>query len=846
MKRKKYAKWLSVCLAAAMCVSGPLTMIEAEAATATVADPMKEVLAEERVEEYLEEETEDAECGEIPEDFSWMDTMFEEDAEKEKMEEAESGDAALVQNGEPLAETASPDTIETEGENSGSDPQSTEIFGETDQDIWQTEENCPDDMEVFQSPVEFQDGDISQLYSASSELTEQNPDVELFTAGEDTNINHADSGNASGSVFSDGQEKTETEDNTKTEDKNGTDSIGDGSNPGITDGEETKSEDDLILGESEATLVLKEGEDFVERLNILLYKAKDLATDDHPYKVIIPPGNYEIKGTISMYSNMHLYAVGAVMKKTSTKKQILLRLGNTEISEGGYNGYRNITIEGGTWDCNYESCANKEADGGFVGFRIGHATNVTIKNATFLNNLKSHFIELGGVKHALITGCKFEGYWTPHETTGQECIQIDTCLDEIFPRYQPFDGTVCTDIVIEKNLFQNVFAGAGSHSMVFNKPYTKIIVRNNTFKNVKKRAVWFLNCKDSEISGNTMTNVGSGIYVSPMRQTHAHLLSGQTASSKQNQYSENVVVSKNKITLAKPCNIAGVLWRGYGVYLGGQEAVTPTYPIPKGDYVLRGVTVTGNTIKGYANGIHLARTASCKVTKNTISLSNPGAFTSFGIYLGGSRNNEISGNVVSGASNIGIYIYTTSSYKYGSTGNKVVSNQVKSCASDGIRISAGSHSTSIDKNICTSNKKYGIEIHSSTITSMTYNKAITNAKYGIYCYSSTIKLQKKNTLQANKGTYAIYFSKCKGQVQNVKNFSISTVKSTTKTITGTATGGSSVYVYVKSNSKKLGSARISKNWKYTVPIKAQKKGTVLLIKVYDKYGNAITNEKKVA
>ena len=40
--------------------------------------------------------------------------------------------------------------------------------------------------------------------------------------------------------------------------------------------------------------------------------------------------------------------------------------------------------------------------GGFVGFRIGHATNVTVKNVTFLNNLKSHFLELAGVKNAEI------------------------------------------------------------------------------------------------------------------------------------------------------------------------------------------------------------------------------------------------------------------------------------------------------------------------------------------------------------------------------------------------------------------------------------------------------------
>lgn len=821
--------WLSVLLAAVLLLSGPLSALEAEAAEqSAAADPLKEVLSEERTEEYLEE-AEDAEYGEEAEDFSWMDEMFEEDEQKERMEE--------------ISANADQDTWAV----------SEEIQGEIREEI-------QEDEEIFQAPVEFNDGDGSQLYSASEEPAEQDADMDMFTAGEADHTaggpDGADPAITDGSpdgvdpAIVDGShgdaDPAITDGSPGGADPAITDGSHDGADSAITDGEPSGQEKESELGESEATLRLKEGEDFVTELNKLLYKAKDLAADNHPYKVIIPPGNYEIKGTISMYSNMHLYAVGAVMKKTSSRKQILLRLGCSEVSAGGYSGYRNITIEGGTWDCNYESCANKEADGGFVGFRIGHATNVTIRNATFLNNLKSHFIELGGVKHALITGCTFEGYWTPHETTGQECIQIDTCLDEIFPRYQPFDGTVCTDITIEKNLFQNVFAGAGSHSMVFNKPYTKIVVRNNTFKNVKKRAVWFLNCKDSVISGNTMVNVGSGIYVSSMRQTHAHLLPGQKASVSQNQYSENVTVSGNRITLARPCKIAGVLWRGYGVYLGGQYAAAPVYPIPKGDYVLRGVTVTGNTIKGYGNGIHLARTAGCRVTGNTIALSNPGSFTSFGIYLGGSRNNEIRSNVVSGASNIGIYVYTTSSYTYGSTGNKILSNQVKYCASDGIRISAKSNHTVLDKNICTGNKKYGIEVQSAVISSMTYNKAVSNSKYGIYCYASTIKLQKKNTLQGNKGTYAVYFSKCKGQVQNVRNFSVSTLKNTTKKVTGTAAGGSTVYVYVKSSAKKLGGTKVPKNWKYAVPIKAQKKGTVLLIKVYDKYGNAVTNEKKVA
>ena len=63
-------------------------------------------------------------------------------------------------------------------------------------------------------------------------------------------------------------------------------------------------------------------------------------------------------------------------------------------------------------------------------FALDMLRNVTIKNATFLNNLKSHFLEFGGVKNAKITGCTFSGYYKNYVEGGQECIQIDCCTDE--------------------------------------------------------------------------------------------------------------------------------------------------------------------------------------------------------------------------------------------------------------------------------------------------------------------------------------------------------------------------------------------------------------------------------
>lgn len=800
MERKRAAKGISLLLAIAVAFQGNYTIPEVSAAE-MAAEPAAEVIQGEKMMEAQLQEEDEKEYLEEPEDYSWMEKLLEEERQNQRLTEPENQQES-EEPVSPKEELPKEDTVLTEEE-----------FGE--------EMQSEEDMEVFQEPAE---GSAFAPDPRETIPSVESPADSVFTAGEPE------------ALFSEG----DSPDAGNPEEEN----------PGNEDFDSGDSDDlqpddpDSELGETEATLQLEEGEDFITELNILLYKAKDRATDEQPYKVIIPPGNYEIKGTISMYSNIHLYAVGAVMKKTSTKKQILMRLGNSEVSAGGYDGYRNITIEGGTWDCNYESCAKKEEPGGFVGFRLGHAANITVKNATFLNNLKSHFLEFGGVKHAVVTGCTFEGYWTPHETSGQECIQIDACEDGIFPRYQPFDGTVCTDIVIENNTFQNVFAGAGSHSMMFNKPYTNITIRNNKFINVKRNSVWLLNCKDSSVTGNVMKNVGGGVYINSMRGTHAYLLEGQRPTIKQNQQSLNVIVSNNNITLAPVGTIAGKIWISYGIWLGGQKVTSSSRGIPTGEYIIRGVTADKNIIKGPGNGIRLERTISCKVTNNKVSLTKTEGYKNFGIYAGGSRNNQITGNVVDKTPYVGIYIYTNSGYTYKSTGNKLVSNQVKTSLSDGICIGSGSNNTVLQKNTVSGNKRNGIYVLNSVITSMSSNSAASNGRLGIYGSNSTIKDQKKNIIEGNKSQYAIQFSKCKGKVQNVKKPSVKTVKRNARKITGTGTGGVKAYVFTKSN-KRLATVRIGKNGKFTIPIKAQKKGTVLSVRITDKYGNIVRREIKV-
>ena len=64
------------------------------------------------------------------------------------------------------------------------------------------------------------------------------------------------------------------------------------------------------------TLEIEDGQDITAPLNTLFLQLKEQASEETPCKVIIPPGNYKLTGTLCMYSNMYLYAKGATITKT--------------------------------------------------------------------------------------------------------------------------------------------------------------------------------------------------------------------------------------------------------------------------------------------------------------------------------------------------------------------------------------------------------------------------------------------------------------------------------------------------------------------------------------------------
>ena len=650
--------------------------------------------------------------------------------------------------------------------------------------------------------------------------------------------------------------------------------------------------DALPSDATSVTLNAQDGSDITDSLNLALKFMGERASDTALCSVIIPPGSYTVSDIIHMYGNLTLYARGAVITKACTDKHVILRLGDQDTSAGGYDGYRNVTIEGGTWDLNYPVVEDKEGEGGYVGFRIGHASHVMIKDVTFLNNLKSHFLEFAGVKDVTVTGCTFKGYWQEYEGGGQECIQLDACLDYIFPGYPPFDGAVCEDVRIENNTFQDVFAGVGSHSMVYDRPYQNIVIRGNTFRNIRKRAVWCLNYINGTVENNQMENVGGGVLVSNLYLPNTHLVPGTIYGASANHQAAGILVKGNQISISSVSRVNGNSWNGYGIQVQGARVSNSANGIPSDLYQETAVTVSGNRITGTGNGIRLYLADNCKVSGNELALSRSTWFSNMGIYLSASSGNSICNNKVSGCKNVGIYAYNGGSLKIPSSQNQITGNIVSGTGGDGIYISADSTGTLLSRNRVLSGKKNGmvvlgskscqitsnqvsgcaldgiymenlgnavvksnkissvkgrgIQVISSTTKSLYGNVITGSRKCGLYVYKSKIKGNKKNRLENNGSTYAIYAKGSSG-ITAVKLPTFSKITKKTVKITGKAAGGKTLTAYVvrKAGNKKIGRGTINAKKKYRITIKKQKKGTVLRFVLADKYGNTSYTNKKV-
>ncbi|MBR2256220.1 MAG: right-handed parallel beta-helix repeat-containing protein [Blautia sp.] len=645
------------------------------------------------------------------------------------------------------------------------------------------------------------------------------------------------------------------------------------------------------------TLNIEEGEDLTIPLNYLIQSVKDEATDAKPVRIVIPPGSYAISGTIFLYSNLQLCAKGARITKTTPVKQILMRLGEfNDNFGGGYEGFRNISVEGGTWDLNYASVPDekKREDGGFVGFRFAHADHLTVKNVNFCNNLKSHFLELGGVRHATVTGCSFSGYWEPYNIGGQECIQIDVCYEYSIPGYPPYDGTACEKIRIEKNTFTHVVAGVGSHSMTMGLPYDGISIIGNSFQDVQKRALRCMNFTNSVIRDNVMTDVCIGVDVESIAGSNAHTVPDGEVPDPYTLDAQ-VTVSGNEISLCGTRLFGESLWQAYGIRVLGAKPTAEAEDRKTGVYPISHVYVRDNTVEGPGNGILLTLADECELKDNTLCLEKPESYPNLGVIFSASTDNILETNKIEGTKKYGIYLYKgTKKISSPSSGNLIIDNEVQNNGGTGIWLAASSDHVQVLQNRIWYNAGVGIRVVScrgtdiwnnliqenggsgiytegkSKALSLLSNKVLRNRSSGIYLTNCKVKALRANQACYNKN-YGIYAKDTAFSVaaknhtyRNGKAWQIYTADSTglnslktpvsalitpkVKYMKGTAKGSTRMLIYrVENNGKvKICAGKTKANGTYSLLAAAQKKNTILLLIAQDASQNDVRVRVKVA
>ncbi len=233
---------------------------------------------------------------------------------------------------------------------------------------------------------------------------------------------------------------------------------------------------------------------------------RDEASDSNRVVVFVPEGVYKISRTLSIYSNTQLILDPKAKIIKDFDYGCMIKNTMHDSSSGGYDGDRNILIEGGTWDGNTKEY---NAVSTFSNIRLAHAHDVVVRNVTVLNNKNGHHIEAGGIRGLTIEGCYFSGFTG---TLKKEAIQLDVMnCEELFVDYPPFDDTPCDNVIIRNCTFRDIPRGIGSHSAAVGVYYTNITIMNNTFDNISDICLVLYNYKKCTVSGNSMNRCGAGM-----------------------------------------------------------------------------------------------------------------------------------------------------------------------------------------------------------------------------------------------------------------------------------------------------------------------------------------------
>ena len=251
-----------------------------------------------------------------------------------------------------------------------------------------------------------------------------------------------------------------------------------------------------------------------------LYEAKNYATADNPYYIRVPEGYMNMVYGLHIYSNTTLDLKGVTIHNPCNRSGAIIQVGyprreggsdgSIELSKsakgykkGGYERGKNIKVINGTLDG-----GNKA---GIVSSLVtfSHVENITFDSVTFTfkpdKKDDAHPIEFGAAKNVVIKDCKFYG-----NKKVVEALQIESAVKNVAHSdlMGKEDGTKTKNVTISGCTFDNFMYALGTNHGCKKDVYKGMVIRNNTFKNIKKYCVCTYNYQ-GKITGNKASKCGS-------------------------------------------------------------------------------------------------------------------------------------------------------------------------------------------------------------------------------------------------------------------------------------------------------------------------------------------------
>lgn len=484
---------------------------------------------------------------------------------------------------------------------------------------------------------------------------------------------------------------------------------------------------DIVIGDGELS---ETGEnaasDNAKVIQAAFDEAKNKASDKNRYRIYFPKGEYHINTTLNIFSNTELYLdEKTTLVQDAPKGQNIVKAGDFSQKHILYNGFRNIKIDGGKWDMQFNgSCA----------MRFGHCTNLSINNVNITNIMDAHHIEAAAVDTLSITDSTFTSSLRKGSNSC-EAIQLDILHDsKHFPGFEEFDDTPNKNVTISGCTFSNLHSGIGTRSAVVSKYFDNVVIENNKFENIQEKAISCFNYKNSKIINNTFTNVNSGICFEYLPNNFFGAYSQRMYIA--NDKSIGKINSKSSTVISgNVMNIKQMAKSSYGIYAYGAKIDASTAKangIVAGDYTISDLSIDNNTINVEENssesrGIYITGVNKSEISSNTLNDYSSAKDGINGINICASQKNVIKNNNISGTFNNGISIFNKPFP--GSKNLLITSNSISGVKSYGIRVAESSYATiKSDNNIsagesplCLYSQNYSQNVPTPSVKSKGYS-----------------------------------------------------------------------------------------------------------------------------